>query len=125
MRLMRRQGNKLIENGDGRMEFEIPGELELILKYAPYSPYKIYNETNNTLGGDFIPKGLDLMLIGFQYLLTQVWKTTISGNSTEPPPFSLGVTRDQPIPSIGVPRHYLPPLSSVRIVFILNFYFST
>jgi hypothetical protein len=71
MKLIKRQGNQLIENGDGSVEFEIPGELELRLKYAAYGTYRrikipVYNiEANNTLGGDSILGGLDLMLMGF------------------------------------------------------------
>jgi hypothetical protein len=88
MKLIKRQGNKLIENGDGCVEFEIPGELELLLKYAVYSTYtrfEIYNiEINNILGGGSIPVGLDPMVMGFEHLLTWIWKTPTSGNSTQP-----------------------------------------
>ena len=52
--MIKRQGNKLIENGDGCVEFEIPGELELLLKYAVYSTYgrfEIYNIRSIILSG--------------------------------------------------------------------------
>jgi hypothetical protein len=90
MRLVKRQGNKLIENGDGSVEFEIPGESELLLKYAVYSNLtfrriEICNiEINNTLGGHSIAGRLDFMLMGFQHLFTCIWETPTSGNSTQP-----------------------------------------
>jgi hypothetical protein len=32
--MMKRQGNQLIENVDGSLELGIPGESEMLLKYA-------------------------------------------------------------------------------------------
>jgi hypothetical protein len=70
------------------VEFEIPGELELLLKYAVYSTYRrieipVHNiETNNTLGGDPMSGGSDPTLMGSQHLLAWIWKTPTPGNST-------------------------------------------